>query len=79
MKINIVVDKKGTVVGILREEFEGKGGAKIQAGIVVKPGHAIHRIEVDDKIMREPPAKIHKAVQKIATKHLGPKGVKLEL
>jgi hypothetical protein len=65
MKLNVVVDMKGNVVGTYREEVQSKGGLKIRAGMVMQPGYLVHQIEVDDKILKQPALKIHETVQKL--------------
>jgi hypothetical protein len=71
MQLNIVVDEKGDVVGTFRSEIRGTNGEIIRAGISPKPGHSVHQIDVDEKIMEKPATAIHEEVQKIAVKQLG--------
>ena len=71
MQLSIVVNKKGNVVGTFRPEIRGTDVVIIRAGISAKPGHSIHQIEVDEKIMEKPATEIHEEVQKIAVKQLG--------
>ncbi len=71
MQLNIVVDENGNVVGTFRSEIRSTDGATIRAGISPKPGHSIHQIEIDEKIMEKSAKEIHEEVQKIAVKQLG--------
>jgi hypothetical protein len=70
MKLNIVVDKAGTVVGTFRQVQESRG-VQIRAGVNPRFGHSIHQIDVDDNLLKQPSTRIHEEAQKLANAQLG--------
>jgi hypothetical protein len=70
MKLNIVVDNTGTVVGTFRQVQENRG-VQIRAGVNPSFGHSIHQIDVDDSVLKQPGTRFHEEVQKLANTQLG--------
>ncbi len=54
MKINIVVDSSGNIVGAARSAIPEKGvkakAPKIESGIVSSPGQSLHEVEVTEEL-----------------------------
>ena len=66
MKLNVIVDKVGNVVGAFQSELLNKGNEKERrSGILVEPDKKILEIEVEDQIIKEHPAKLQEQMQKI--------------
>ncbi len=66
MKLNVIVDKVGNVVGAFQSELSKKGDEKERrSGILVEPDKKILEIEVEDQIIKEHPSKLQEQMQKI--------------
>jgi hypothetical protein len=50
MKITVVTDQKGTLVGTIRGHTLSEKRGNLEAGVMVGPGHRLHHIEVDDAL-----------------------------
>jgi hypothetical protein len=66
MKLNVIVDSLGNIVGAFQSEFIKKEDAKERnSGIFLKPDQKTFEIEVEDQIIKEHPSKLQEQMQKI--------------
>jgi hypothetical protein len=56
MKINIIVDSAGSIVGTARAAIPEKGGKaeapEVEVGIAPPPGQSVHEVEVPDELVQ---------------------------
>ena len=65
MKLNVVVDKTGKIVGSSQVGvMKADDGTQIELGVIAGPEQTIHEIEVGDDIMRRPIAEVQQEIQK---------------
>lgn len=48
MKITLVTDRNGNLVGTIRGHDMSEKKDGMEAGIMISPGHKVHHVEVDD-------------------------------
>jgi hypothetical protein len=50
MKITVVTDQRGNLVGTIRGHKLSEKNGNLEAGVFLSPGHNIHHIDVDDAL-----------------------------
>jgi alkyl hydroperoxide reductase subunit AhpC len=72
MKLNIIVDKMGDVVGAFGSgSAKVEDGSELRGGVIVDPDKTVHEIEIQDTVLTQPSAKVFEEIQKIADENLG--------
>ena len=63
MKLNVVVDRQGNVLGVAQVgTVTMEDGDEIEFGMVPEPGQMIHEVDVSDELQGEPPDELHRRV-----------------
>jgi hypothetical protein len=52
MKITLITDHKGMIVGSIKEERLSGRKNNVEAGVFLGPGHRTHQVEVDDALAK---------------------------
>jgi hypothetical protein len=52
MKITLITDHKGTIVGAIKGESLSGKKDNVEAGVLLGPGHRTHHVEVDDALAK---------------------------
>lgn len=50
MKVTVVTDQRGNLVGTIRGHKLSEKQGNIEAGVFVSPGHSMHHLDVDDAL-----------------------------
>jgi hypothetical protein len=59
MKMNVIVDKMGNVVGAARVgSMKADDGTKIEVGVIPEVGQTVYELDVSDELMSADPDKI---------------------
>jgi hypothetical protein len=70
MKMTLVTDRHGTLVGTIRGHAMSEKKDGMEAGIMVSPGHKVHHVDVDDSLANiTDAAELHAKVAKHVPKH----------
>jgi hypothetical protein len=66
MKLSVIVDRLGNVVGSFRAgPIKLQDGSELQGGVVPGPEEVIHEIDVPEELVKRPVADIHQELQKM--------------
>jgi hypothetical protein len=50
MKITVITDQRGNLVGTIRGHKLSEKQGNIEAGVFVSPGHKMHHLDVDEAL-----------------------------
>ena len=71
MKLNVIVDKMGNIIGSSQVGTLTDDGTEFETGVLPGAEQSIHEIEVDDNIMKRSINEIQQEISKTLSSKLG--------